>query len=147
MNRMVATLLVLVGGACAPQPGNTPVADPATDLAALRAADSAWQDASISRSADRMIASYAQNATADFGQEPIRGAAAIRNHWAQFFADTGGRLGWTMERAGVVPGASLGYTIGTYRGHYGTTDASGPYFAVWQRQEDGRWLVLIDTAR
>lgn len=93
------------------------------------------------------MASYAENATADFGEEPIRGAAAIRTYWTQFYADTAGRLGWTMQRAEVVQGESIGYTSGTYRGHYGTTDASGPYVAVWQRQDDGRWLVLIDTAR
>ena len=77
----------------------------------------------------------------------IRGLPAIRSHWTSFFADSAARLSWTMERAEVVTGTALGFTIGTYRGHAGSTDVAGPYFAVWQRQTDDRWLVLIDTAK
>lgn len=150
MNRRIAISLLALSLACAPRTGNVPAIDPVADLAAVCTADSAWQAASIARSPERMRAFYAPNARADLpGPEPIRGVDAIADVLSQAYADTSLRLrvGWTMERAELVPGTTLAYTIGTWRRHTAAADSSGPYFAVWQKQADGRWLVLIDTGR
>jgi metal-dependent amidase/aminoacylase/carboxypeptidase family protein len=49
--------------------------------------------------------------------------------------------------AEIVPGTSIGYTIVRWSQHEAGVDGSRPYLAVWQKQPDGKWLVLIDTAR
>jgi ketosteroid isomerase-like protein len=117
-------------------------------VAALRTADSAWNVASLARNPDRMMAFYAPTAIADFpGPAAIHGAAAIRQVWIKQYTDSTYRLSWTLGRAELVPGTEIGYTIGTWREQKGARDSSGPYVAVWQRQPDGRWLVIIDTAR
>src|SRR5439155_22628861 len=114
----------------------------------VRAADSPWNEAAGSKAVDRMMASYAADAVADFlGYEPIRGPTAIRTFWSKVFADTSFRLVWTMDRAESLPGTGLAYTIGAYRQHMMEGDSKGAYFAVWQKQPDGRWLVLLDTGR
>jgi ketosteroid isomerase-like protein len=46
---------------------------------------------------------------------------------------TDGRTGMTVGRAVVV---RRGTADTVYRGHYVT---------VWQRQSDGRWLIILDT--
>ena len=147
MHRVTVLGLVLTVG-CKPAPEVQAIADPVADLPALRAADSAWNQSSLAKVPDRMAAHYAANARADFpGPEPIRGQAAIREAWTQVYADTAFRLEWTMERAEIVPGTALGYTIGRWHQHTAASDSTGPYVAVWQKRPDGRWLVLIDTAR
>ena len=94
------------------------------------------------------MALYAPGAVADFpGSELVRGPAAIRALWTQAYADSSFRLGWTMDRAAPLPATALAYTIGTWRQHTAAVDSTGSYFAVWQKQPDGRWLVLLDTAR
>ena len=148
MKLLIATSLIALSLACAPRTGNVPAVDPVADLAAVSAADSAWQAASMARSLERIRAFYAPNARADFpGPKPIRGIDAIADTWSKAYADTSFRLGWVMERAELVPGTTLAYTIGKWRIHTTAADTSGPYVAVWQKQADGRWLVLIDTAR
>jgi ketosteroid isomerase-like protein len=68
-------------------------------------------------------------------------------HWSKLLADTTWTGGWTMERAELVTGTNLAYSIGAYHLHTTTADRSGPYFAVWQKQSNGRWLVIIDSSR
>ncbi len=147
MYRGFVVALLVAAVACGRRTSTPPMAD-AADRTAVRMADSAWNEASLSKTVDRMMTFYAPGAVADFpGSEPARGPAAIRVVWAQSFADTSLRLSWTMDRAEVLTGTAVAYTIGTWRQHTMAGDTTGPYFAVWQKQPDGRWLVLVDTAR
>jgi len=145
--RRTHAVILLLAIACSRATPAGPVADPVADRPALRAADSAWNQSSLAKVPDRMAEHYAPNAVADFGAEPVRGRPAIREMWAQSYADTTYRTDWAMERAEIVPGTLLGYTIGRWRQHSATSDATGTYVAVWQKQQDGRWLVLLDTGR
>lgn len=134
--------------ACTGSAPEAPIAALPEDRASLLAADSAWMQASISRDADRMIAFYAPNAVADFGpSEVMRGAGEIHQMWTAAFADSTFRLDWVNQGGDVIGGTTSGYTIGRWRQRTATTDSTGPYVAVWQKQADGKWLVLLDTAR
>lgn len=93
---------ILVGTACSLSAPSAILTSP-DDLPSLRAADSAWKQASLSRNVDRMVGFYTSNAIADLGLgEPSRGAAAIRELWAAAYADTAYRLDWTNQRAEVA---------------------------------------------
>ena len=147
MKLRIAIVLLALSLACAPRTGDVPTVDPVADLAAVSAADSAWLAACIARSPERIRAFYAPNARADFTSGLFRGVDAIAEYWSKAYADTSFYGGWTMERAELVPGTTLAYTIGTFHVHTAAAERSGPYVAVWQKQADGRWLVLIDTGR
>jgi ketosteroid isomerase-like protein len=117
------------------------------DLSRLRAADSSWQAASVARDVERMTAHYAPGATADFGGRPARGREAIRQYWETAYKDSLYRLSWVNSRAELMSGTDLAYTLGRWRLVQKAGEQTGTYFAVWRRQPDGSWLVLIDTAR
>ena len=75
-----------------------------------------------------------------------KGAAAIRNMWAQAFADSTHRLTWKAQAADVVDGCEIGYSTGRWRSHTFKRDTAGSYMAVWRKSAAGTWRVLLDTA-
>jgi ketosteroid isomerase-like protein len=121
-------------------------ADP--DTAALKAADAAWNDAMQSRSSERVSRFYENEAVADLAPAPpVRGKAAIEEFWATAFKDPKYALRWELETAGVIASSGLGYTLGRWYQQSAEGGSTGVYVAFWQRQPDGRWLVVVDTAR
>lgn len=143
--RLAVVMVLLVARCCVA--GALEAQPPATELTELRSADSTWQAASAARDVARMMAHYAPGASADFGGRVHRGHEAIRALWVAEYRDTLYRLTWVNSRAELMAGTYLAYTIGTWRLTAKGGERQGTYFAVWQRQSDGRWLVLIDTAR
>ena len=119
-----------------------------TDVTGLKAADAAWNDAMQSRSHERVAGFYAKEAIADLAPgPPVHGKAAISAFWAEAFKDPKYKLHWELESAGIIEGSELGYTIGKWYQQSADGTSTGVYVAVWQKQPDARWLVLIDTAR
>jgi len=117
------------------------------DLANLKSADAAWNEAAQSRSSERIAEFYTNEAIADFGPPgPIRSKVTIAQHWSRLFSNPKYSIHWKLESAAIVDGGELGYTIGRWFEESGKGPPSGPYVAVWRKQPDGRWLVLIDTA-
>ncbi|MCK6448783.1 MAG: nuclear transport factor 2 family protein [Planctomycetes bacterium] len=82
---------------------------------------------------------------------PITGHAAIRAHMEAFFADPANSLEWTPDDARVSEAGNLGSTTGRWRVLYREADgtvrvvASGRYFDVWRKHEDGTWKLLYDV--
>jgi ketosteroid isomerase-like protein len=143
--RLLATALLMSSFASVLAAQVTTPEDPA--LRGLRSADSAWNAASASRNVDRMMTFYLPNATADLGGAPARGADAVRRLWTRAYADTSYLLTWVNERAELMAGTDLGFTIGKWTLVRARGTQMGTYFAVWRREPDGTWKVLIDTAR
>ena len=146
MRRVLRAIALVAVMASTTQAQSAAPVDPA--VRSLRSADSSWNEASISRNVDRMMAFYLPNATSDLGGvTPARGAPAIRQMWVGAYKDSTYRLSWTLSRTELVSGTDLGYTIGAWRLSRAAGERTGTYFAVWQKQADGRWIVLLDTAR
>lgn len=144
-NLVVSSVVLLCLGA---QPSGAQASAPLdAEIASLRLADSSWNAASISRSVDRMMAFYAPHATSDLGSAPARGHDAIRRLWTQAYADASYLLSWKTTRIEPMAGTDLAYALGVWTLQQTSGTRTGTYFAVWQRQPDGRWLVLIDAAR
>jgi hypothetical protein len=48
-------------------------------------------------------------------------------------------------RAEAASSADLGYSFGTYQIPTSTAE-SGAYVRIWNRDGEGRWWVMVDTA-
>jgi ketosteroid isomerase-like protein len=113
------------------------------DDMAIRTADEAWAGAIGNKSIEKTVSFYDPEAlTAGSAMPPAKGIAAIRAMWTQLFADPGFSLAWKVDKVVVTESQTIGYSSGTW--HMGTS--SGPYFAVWRKQPDGKWKVLMDAA-
>ena len=111
--------------------------------AEVRKSESAWANAIATKSLDQTIASYAPDAvTAGSAMFSAEGLAEFRNEWANIFARPGFSLSWKTERVAVTKSGTIAYTSGTWSSEGDT----GPYLAVWQKQKDGSWKVVIDAA-
>ena len=124
----------------APQIAGMPAAE-----AAIQQADEAWSEAIASKSVEATCAFYdAEALTAGSAMPPARGIAAVRAMWAKIFVQPGFSLAWKAERIFITESGTMAYSSGSWRmpGPNGT----GPYLAVWRKQPDGQWKVLIDAA-
>jgi ketosteroid isomerase-like protein len=109
----------------------------------IHQADDAWAKAVGTKSVEQTVASYDPDIlTAGSAMPPVNGIAEIRAMWTRYFSDPGFALGWKVDKAVITEAATIGYSSGTWRGGGQT----GPYLAVWRKQRDGAWKVLIDAA-
>ena len=117
------------------------------DLQKLKDADKNWAKACESKDVTRMIACYDSNAF--FVQEtPIRGIENLTKFWQDIFKLPEYFLTWQVEDAKISVNGDLGYTSGLWQQQYKQNGelikSSGRYLAVWQKQLDGSWKVLVD---
>jgi ketosteroid isomerase-like protein len=118
------------------------IADQDSEMA-IRAADEAWAKAIGMKSIEETVAVYDPEAvTAGAAMPPAKGVSAVRAMWTKLFADPGFSLTWKSESIVVTESQTMAYSTGTW--HIGP--ATGPYLAVWRKQPDGKWKVLIDSA-
>jgi ketosteroid isomerase-like protein len=115
-----------------------------TQDAAVRHADEAWAKAVTSRSVDQTLAFYDPDAvTAGSAMFPARGLVEFRANWAKLFAQPDFALTWKPERVLVTESGSIAYSSGTWSNG---PNRNGPYLAVWRKQANGQWKVIIDAA-
>ncbi len=138
--RSFVSIALLMAIFCALNPGNSPSS---TSLAAIREAEKAWGAAIASKSLDRTVDVYAQDAvTAGSAMFRARGIADFRAEWAKQFAQPDFSLTWKTEDVVVTNSGLIAYSSGTWS----QAGDQGPYLAVWQKQQNGKWKVLIDAA-
>ncbi|HXE74992.1 MAG TPA: DUF4440 domain-containing protein [Candidatus Xenobia bacterium] len=120
------------------------------ERAALRAADQAWSQ--TPPNVDRFMEFVADNAyTLVPDADILQGKAQIRNLWSGLFTTPGFALKWTATNVEVAADGRTGYTLGTWemtmQDSGGKTLArTGKYITLWQKQSDGQWKVVADTA-
>lgn len=152
---LIAPCLVLAL-ACAPAPETAaPEPEPVIDLAAeresLMGADRAWAEAYAT--SDDPVEVFAMNVVNGAyllppGAPLAKGREAIRKVIGGLEAMEGFSVTWAPVDAVVSDGADLGYTVGAYEmtvpSEGGPTQVVGKYLTVWQRQDDGSWMVSAD---
>ncbi len=138
----------IIGGQESSAPGKVVILSPAATTSAeeqLRARDAAWLHAIASRSLEDTLPFYdAEATTAGSVMFPAQGLPAFRAAWAKVFANPSFALSWTTEQISFLDSGSLACATGTWRTP--GAEANGPYLALWRRQTDGQWKVLIDAA-
>jgi ketosteroid isomerase-like protein len=112
-------------------------------------ADRAWAEACAAKSVDQMLSFYAPDAVfAQDARPAIRGSVALQEFWTRIFADPTYHLKWRAARVEVLACGDLAYSTGLWEDTHTEAGAvksrSGTYFAIWQKQPDGNWRVLID---
>jgi len=113
--------------------------------AAIRAADSVWAEAIASKLLEQTVAMYDPEAvTAGPAMFPARGRDAFRAEWKQLFSRPDFSLAWSLDTIIVLKSGTMAYSTGTWRA--ADPNSTGPYLAVWRKQRDGQWKVLIDAA-
>jgi ketosteroid isomerase-like protein len=116
-------------------------------LQLLLDADNNWATACKSKDVNRMIAFYDEEATLVV-QPPVRGADDLRKLWEKYFSLPDYLLTWQAEDAWISKSGDIAYTSGPWEQQW-TQDGkllkfTGRYLAVWRKQKDGSWKVLID---
>lgn len=77
------------------------------------------------------------------GGNPLRGRAAIVEHWKKFFVSPEPPFSWRPELAEVAASGTLGYTEGPVLAPAGTVFAK--FYTTWQMAPSGKWLVAFDN--
>lgn len=121
----------------------------AADAAAIRAADADWVKAAKDPAA--FTSFYAQDGVLFPPGGPMtKGKEAIGEAWRQMMAQPGFALTFAPTKVEVSKSGDLAYDIGNYaltvnekNGKPKTT--KGKYVAVWGKQTDGTWKVLVDA--
>jgi len=122
----------------------------AADEAAIRAASSAWSQASTAKDLDKSISFYADDALQFPNKAPAaKGKENIRKNWASLLAAPGPGLSFQTATVEITRSGELAYETGTYdfvttdkKGK--STDEKGKYVVVWKKQTDGSWKAAVD---
>lgn len=121
----------------------------AADAAAIRAADANWVKAAKDPAA--FTSFYAKDAVLFPPGAPMTsGKEAIGKAWQQMMAQPGFALTFAPTKVDVSKSGDLAYDIGNYaltvNDKKGKPQTSkGKYVAVWGKQADGTWKVLVDA--
>jgi uncharacterized protein (TIGR02246 family) len=133
-----------------PQISAQPPDTKAADQAAIRAASTAWSQASAAKDVDKSISFY----TEDVVMMPpkaavVNGKEAARQGWTQMLALPGSGLTFQTTAVEVARSGDLAYETGTYdflitdkKGN--ATDEKGKYVVVWKKQGNGSWKAAVD---
>jgi len=120
------------------------------ERAALRAADQAWSQ--TPPDLDRFMSFVADNAyTLMPDADILQGKSQIRSLWSGLFTNPGFSLKWTATNVEVAADGRTGYTLGTFELSMQDSggqalNRTGKYITIWQKQSDGQWKVVADTA-
>lgn len=147
MNKVAELLLVLplLAPGCAPPPPDTEA-----ELAALRAAASAYHDAASAKDAARVVALYDEDAVmVPPAADLVEGLEGVRGYRFGFITTPGVELRFEIVRAEVSLSGDMGWTLAI--GDITINQPDGPPtssvvrdFHVWRKQADGSWKVVAD---
>lgn len=137
--RVAAALIAAaaLAGACAAMPQTAETA---------RAEVFAAERAFARSMAERDLAAFARHVADDTlffgGRQVLRGKAAVVDGWKAFFDGPAAPFSWEPDQVEVLASGQLALSTGPVRNPKGEVIAR--FNSIWQRQADGRWLVVFD---
>jgi ketosteroid isomerase-like protein len=136
IRRLLFAALLLAGATAAAQ----------SSLEARRAEVFAAERAFARTMAERDFAAFGRYVAADCvffsGDTPLRGHAAVLAAWKPFFDGAQAPFSWEPDQIEVLASGDLALSTGLVKDPAGAVSAR--FNSVWQRQPDGRWLVIFD---
>lgn len=123
-----------------------PAAGAADATEALEAKVRAREQAFAKTMADRDAAAFAGFVSEDavfFGQEPLRGRAAVAAGWKRYFEGEKAPFSWAPEHVFVIASGSLALSTGPVFAPDGTR--VGTFNSTWRLEKDGEWRVVLDN--
>ena len=142
MNRRLLIALAATGslGACA-ELRRAPEAGATVD--SLRAAETAFAATMAARDLDAFATHIADDAVFINGGKPLRGKAAIVEHWRRFYSGPRAPFSWKPEIVEVLGSGRLGYSEGPVADPDGVVVAR--YASTWRLDAAGAWKVVFDN--
>jgi len=96
--------------------------------------------------ADRDLPAFARHVADDavfFGTpDPLRGRAAIVQHWSRWYTGPAAPFSWDPDQVEVLAGGTLAHSSGPVRNPQGKVVAR--FNSVWRLEADGQWRVVFD---
>ena len=96
--------------------------------------------------AERDFAAFGRYVAADCvffsGNTPLRGREAVLAAWKAFFEGAQAPFSWEPDQVEVLASGDLALSTGLVKDSDGAVAAR--FNSIWQRQADGRWLVIFD---
>ena len=96
--------------------------------------------------AERDFAAFGRYVAADCvffsGNAPLRGRDAVLAAWKPFFDGAKAPFSWEPDQVEVLASGDLALSTGLVKDPEGVVSAR--FNSIWQRQADGRWLVIFD---
>ena len=123
-----------------------------SELRSIQQADKNWAEACASKNVDRMLDFYDIEAYNIDPQGNIhRGKDELRKLCTNEFNKPDYSLSWQLNEAHVAQAGDIGYTSGSWDMKFISKDGKqiryhGTYIAVWKKQSDGTWKVLVDKS-
>ncbi|MEO5923643.1 MAG: SgcJ/EcaC family oxidoreductase [Bryobacteraceae bacterium] len=123
----------------------------AADEQAIRAQETAAQQAWAAKDTEKVASLYADDATVTLANTPVMtGRQAIADGFKQ--AGTDPNFSLAIDTTSVEASGDLGYARGSYAVH--ATDPTtkkvvlekGHYLMVYKKQADGSWKIVSDSA-
>ena len=123
--------------------GATSCAQP--PLEARRAEVFAAERAFARSMAERDFAAFGRYVAQDcvfFADVPLRGRDAVLAAWEPLFDGAQAPFSWEPDQVEVLASGELALSTGLVKDPAGAVTAR--FNTIWQRQADGRWLVIFD---
>ena len=142
--------LVMGIAACAPAEPPPPADMSAEAAAAIRAADTAFENAASSGDVEAAMAMHMPDAMVfPPGQPMVSGSNAVRQLWTEMSAIPGFAISWAVQGTSAAASGDVGYSWGTAQitmnGPDGTPMTSDEkYVTVWRTDAAGEWKIAID---
>jgi ketosteroid isomerase-like protein len=96
--------------------------------------------------AERDFAAFGRHIAEDTrffgGGTVLRGKAAVLAGWKAFFDGPAAPFSWEPDQVEALDSGQLALSTGPVRNPQGEVIAR--FQSIWQRQADGRWLVIFD---
>jgi ketosteroid isomerase-like protein len=95
--------------------------------------------------AERDFAAFGRYVAEDcvfFADVALRGREAVLAAWRPFFDGAQAPFSWEPDQVEVLASGDLALSTGLVRNPAGAVTAR--FNTIWQRQPDGRWLVVFD---
>lgn len=127
-------------GACAGRGGHRDIAQLTL---ALRDAETGFANTMAKRDLNAFANFLADDAVFINGGKPLRGKAAIVEHWKRFYSSAEAPFSWKPEIVEVVTSGDVGYSEGPVSLPNGTSPSR--YFSTWRLNEVGIWKVVFDN--
>ena len=127
-------------GACTGMPRVSDATPPADRL---RASETAFAATMAARDVDAFASHLADDAVFINGGKPLRGKAAIVEHWKRFYAAPRAPFSWKPELVEVIDSGRLGYSEGPVSNPDGVVVAR--YVSTWRLDAAGVWKIVFDN--
>jgi ketosteroid isomerase-like protein len=109
----------------------------------LRAAETAFAATMAARDLAAFATFIADDAVFINGGKPLRGKAAIVEHWRRFYSGPRAPFSWKPEIVEVLGSGRLGYSEGPVADPDGVVVAR--YASTWRLDAAGEWKVVFDN--